>query len=196
MRRAQKICQLALWFTGLPCWLRWWRICLQCRRPRFDPWARKIPWWTEWLATLVLLPEESHAQRSLVGSTGLHRVGQDWVTNTSPFTPNLPHHKNFQKCGMKCRLQSPRPRAIQTLQGGTHTCFTCIPNDSHNKVSLVDPDLTLHSSRSLGGWALDQKPACDWGGLRVSLICVPFTHLGGTGERISQHEQKWGVPLE
>ena len=29
---------------GLPWWLRWWRICLQCRRPRFDLWVRKIPW--------------------------------------------------------------------------------------------------------------------------------------------------------
>ena len=28
---------------GLPWWLRWQRICLQCRRPRFDPWVRKIP---------------------------------------------------------------------------------------------------------------------------------------------------------
>ena len=25
-------------------WLRWWRICLQCRRPGFNPWVRKIPW--------------------------------------------------------------------------------------------------------------------------------------------------------
>ena len=24
-------------------WLRWWRICLQCRRPGFNPWGRKIP---------------------------------------------------------------------------------------------------------------------------------------------------------
>ena len=29
---------------GLPWWLRWLRICLQCRRLGFDPWVRKIPW--------------------------------------------------------------------------------------------------------------------------------------------------------
>ena len=28
----------------LPWWLRWSRICLQCRRSRFDTWVRKIPW--------------------------------------------------------------------------------------------------------------------------------------------------------
>ena len=27
---------------GLPWWLRWGRMCLNCRRPRFDPWVRKI----------------------------------------------------------------------------------------------------------------------------------------------------------
>ena len=25
-------------------WLSWKRICLQCRRPGFDPWVGKIPW--------------------------------------------------------------------------------------------------------------------------------------------------------
>ena len=28
---------------GLPWWLRWQRICLQCRRPGFNPWVGKIP---------------------------------------------------------------------------------------------------------------------------------------------------------
>ena len=46
---------------------RWWRICLQCRRPKFDPWVRKIPWSRKWQPPLVLLPGESHGQRSLVG---------------------------------------------------------------------------------------------------------------------------------
>ena len=36
------------------------RICLQCRRPRFDPWVRKIPWRREWLSTSVSWPRECH----------------------------------------------------------------------------------------------------------------------------------------
>ena len=42
---------------------------LQCRRPGFDPWVRKIPWRREWLPILVLLPGEFHgrgAQRATV----------------------------------------------------------------------------------------------------------------------------------
>jgi len=38
------------------------RICLQCRRPRFDPWVGKIPWRREWLPTPVFWPGESHGQ--------------------------------------------------------------------------------------------------------------------------------------
>ena len=40
---------------------------LQCRRLRFNPWVRKIPWRREWQSTLVFLPSESHGQRSLAG---------------------------------------------------------------------------------------------------------------------------------
>ena len=40
---------------------------LQCRRPRFDPWVRKIPWRRKWQHNPVFVPEESHGQRSLGG---------------------------------------------------------------------------------------------------------------------------------
>ena len=39
----------------LPCWLTWQRICLQCRRPGFNPWVRKICWRRGRLPTLVFL---------------------------------------------------------------------------------------------------------------------------------------------
>ena len=51
----------------LPWWLRQWRICLQGRRPGFDPWVGKIPWRREWQPTPVFWPGEFHGQRSLVG---------------------------------------------------------------------------------------------------------------------------------
>ena len=41
--------------------------CLQYRRPRLNPWVRKIPWIREWQPTPVFLPGEFHGQRSLVG---------------------------------------------------------------------------------------------------------------------------------
>ena len=45
---------------GLPLWLSWSRICLQCRRPGFDPWFGKIPWRRERLPTPVLWSGEFH----------------------------------------------------------------------------------------------------------------------------------------
>ena len=51
---------------GLPRWLKWWSICLQCRRPGFDPWVGKIPWRRKWQPTPVVLPRKLHGRRSLV----------------------------------------------------------------------------------------------------------------------------------
>ena len=41
---------------GNPWWLRWKRICLQCRRLGFNPWVGKIPWRKEWQPVWVFLP--------------------------------------------------------------------------------------------------------------------------------------------
>ena len=59
----------------------------QCRRCWFDPWRRKIPWRRKWQSTPVLLPGESHGQRSLVSYSplGLQRVRHDWMTNAFTF---------------------------------------------------------------------------------------------------------------
>ena len=40
---------------------------LQCRRPRFDPWVRKILWRRECLPSPVSLPGKFHGQRRLEG---------------------------------------------------------------------------------------------------------------------------------
>ena len=39
----------------------------ETKRHRIDPWVRKIPCRKAWQPTPVLLPRESHAQRSLAG---------------------------------------------------------------------------------------------------------------------------------
>ena len=53
------------------------RICLQCRRPGFDPLVRKIPWRREWHPTPVFLPGKSYGQRSLWATVHGVAVGQD-----------------------------------------------------------------------------------------------------------------------
>ena len=41
--------------------------CRRCKRRRFDPCIRKIPWRRIWQPTPLFLPGESHGQRSLAG---------------------------------------------------------------------------------------------------------------------------------
>ena len=43
------------------------RVCPQCRRLRFDPRVRKIPWRRKWQPTPALLPGKSHGWRRLAG---------------------------------------------------------------------------------------------------------------------------------
>ena len=45
---------------GLPLWLSWQRICLQCSSPGFDPCVGKIPWRRERLPSPVFWPGEFH----------------------------------------------------------------------------------------------------------------------------------------
>ena len=52
---------------GLPRWLSGNEAAWQCRRCRFNPWVRKIPWSRKWQPTLVFLPGRFHGQRRLVG---------------------------------------------------------------------------------------------------------------------------------
>ena len=45
---------------GLPLWLSWERVCLQCGRPGFNSWVRKMPWRRERLPTPGFWPGEFH----------------------------------------------------------------------------------------------------------------------------------------
>ena len=56
------------------------RVCLQCQRPGFDPWVRKIPWRrkSSILAWRIPWTEEPGGLQSMWSQ----RVRQDWVTST------------------------------------------------------------------------------------------------------------------
>ena len=72
-----------VWASVLAPWLR---ICLQCcRRHRFDPLVRKIPWRRKWQHPAVFLPGKFHGQRSLAShSLWGCRVGLHLVTKPPP----------------------------------------------------------------------------------------------------------------
>ena len=51
------------------------------KRCEFDPWVGKIPWRRAWQPTPVLLPGESHGQRSLVGYSPWIAKSQTWLSD-------------------------------------------------------------------------------------------------------------------
>ena len=82
------------------------RICLQCRRPGFSPWLRKIPWRKEWQPTPTFLPGEFHRRRSLAGYSPRGCKESDmteWLTDTHTHThthsvAHKIHGFQFQLC--------------------------------------------------------------------------------------------------
>ena len=112
---------------GLPWWLRWQSICLQCRRPRFNPWVRKIPWRRKWQPTPLFLLGEFQGQRSLAGYS-------PWGCKESDTTERLPHlHKGTRGpacCGhqlQQSRVPSTQDPAVQHSGAPGLSLAACTP---------------------------------------------------------------------
>ena len=74
-----------LWETGFPGGASGKEPTCQCRRLKrcgFDPWVKKIPWRRAQKPTPVLLPGESHDQRSLAGYRPQGRKESDRAEET------------------------------------------------------------------------------------------------------------------
>ena len=99
---------------GLPWRLRWQRIHLQCRRPRFDPWVGKMPRKRAWQRTPIFLPEESPRTEEPGGlqSTGLQRVRHGWATKHSTVYVASSFYFyvfTYQPLHGACRILVPQP---------------------------------------------------------------------------------------
>ena len=86
------------WTAGLSRWLSGKESASQYKRRGFKPWVGKIPWRRKWQPPPVILPGESHGQRSLAVYSlwDLQRVGHDlatkqqqpWTTQTASVSPS------------------------------------------------------------------------------------------------------------
>ena len=100
-------------------------ICLQCGRPGFHPWVRKIPWRRKWQPTPVFLPGESHGWRSLVGYSL-------WGCKESDTTEWL--HFHFQKANICFKSTDFSERYKSNTQ--MHSCVPviCLLNSDLNRI--------------------------------------------------------------
>ena len=73
---------ITLFRVGFSWWLNGKEFSCQCRRRKFKPWVRKIPWRRRWPPIPVLLPGKSPGQRSLVvyNPCGHKKFGHDLMT--------------------------------------------------------------------------------------------------------------------
>ena len=79
---------------GLPRWLRGKESALQCRRHRFDPWVRKIPWRKGMATHSSILAWKSRWQSILEGYSPWDRKESDLTEHSTVYTcqPHLPVH--------------------------------------------------------------------------------------------------------
>ena len=95
-------------------------ICLQCRRPGFDPWVGKIPWRRKWQPTPVLLSRKSHGWRSLVQATA-HGVAKS-RTRLSNFV--------FMLCSMSLLFNTLSTLVITFLPKSKHLLISWLQSPS------------------------------------------------------------------
>ena len=128
-RYKSKLLKWPLNILGLPQWLSSKKICLKCRRHRFDPWVRTIPWMRKWQPSPVVSPGKSH-QRSLVGYS-------PWGHNAKNPVQLSTHTQ--MKVNSKYKYME-RQRVIN--------------RKTKNKVSNVSKSMPVHCVKSQVLWAL------------------------------------------
>ena len=104
---------------NLPWWLRWQRICLQCRRPGFGPWVSKIPWRRKWQPPPVFLPGKSNGHRSLVSYSPWDCKGdQHDLATKQPQSLCISHYAKWSVLFKPCH--SPMSHYLYLFYRGVH----------------------------------------------------------------------------
>ena len=148
-----------LWDWGFPGGLEGKSVCLQCRRPGFDPWVRKIPWRWKGQPTPVLLPGKFHGWRSLAGYSPWDHKESDMTERPHTFFETGMKTDLFQSCGHCWVFQIYWHIECSTFTASSFRIWnssTGIPSPplSLFVVMLPKAHLTLHSRISGSRWVI------------------------------------------
>ena len=110
--------------SELSWWLSWWRICLQSRRLRFDPWVGKIPWRRKYHLRYSCLGK-SHGQRRRVGYS-------PWGFKELDTTEQL--HFHFHIYIYMKSLYNSISLSYVAFKAKYYKIFEC----SYNKISIIN----------------------------------------------------------
>ena len=97
-----KVCSLPLWIwlmtiMGFPGGAVVKESACQCRRCRFNPWVKKIPWSRKWQPTSLFLPGKSHGEATVHGVAKESNMIDRLTTHTGCHTVQL-SRRNHQAC--------------------------------------------------------------------------------------------------
>ena len=122
---------------GLPLWLSWLRIRLQCGRPGSSPWVGKIIWRRERLPTLVVWPGEFHGlyrwgcteldttdRLSLLNVYWITLLRDVWVSHVAPGVKNPPAMQETQETWVWSLSQEDFPEE----GNGNPLQYSCLEN--------------------------------------------------------------------
>ena len=168
------------------------RIHLQCRRPRFDPWVKKVPWRRAWVPTLVFSPRESYRQRSLAGcrSSG-HResVMTEWLTHLRKDTSEQRSYPSRGNGNVRSCLRSMETRHLSTR---SPTPFSRPPPLAAANTQRWLPALMglLDTDERWPSWGFTAGPPIqpwrDMGSLLVREFCAADPWAWRCGSSVSQ----------
>ena len=136
-----------LQLRGLPLWLSWLRICLQCGWPRFDPWTGKIPWRREQLPAPTFWLGEFHGQHSCKESDTTDQLSHLFIQELLSPAMGLFHEsetktiQSFKSCWRIRTMKIPNKRQASTTNqkwkiAGTPTGLT-LPQVSFYKLAYM-----------------------------------------------------------
>ena len=99
--------------------------CRRCKRHRFDPWDRKIPWRRAWQPTRVFLSGVFHGQRTWLAT--LHRVtkSQTQLKRLSSLTLNT-RLKNLDFRHRQYKVPTLRGKVVQLKEHGLFVHVSCV----------------------------------------------------------------------
>ena len=119
----------------------------ETQRREINPWVRKIPWSREWKPTPVFLPEKSHGQRSLAGSS-------PWSCKESEMTEHT--HTHIFYLYIYSSVHSSSFGNISWVYSGETSSATFIILPSHNNWFMYSTWFN-HRIRINSGSRLERK---------------------------------------
>ena len=136
-----------------------------CRRPSFNLWVWKIPWYKKQQPTLVFLPGKYHGQRSLASYNSRSlKVGNNWVTNILTHKQNRHRLTNIrtQTCGYYGEREwgdlnnKTSPKSV-TIMEHSHwkACNLLLGNPSEKKIEKM----TVFIQKWKITWMFDSSPS-------------------------------------